>query len=157
MSKKNTDPSIIVTNKKARFDFFIEETFEAGLQLLGWEVKALRDKKAQLVDSYVTLKNSEAWLLGALINPLPTVSTHSIADPQRTRKLLLHRRQLDKIITKTQQKGYTCVCVNLHWKKHLIKATIALAKGKAQHDKRATIKDREWNRDKQRALQHNNR
>ena len=151
--KKHKQPSnVIIENRKARFDFSIEDRYEAGMSLMGWEVKALRAGKAQLVDSYVIFKDDEAWLLGALITPLQTASTHFVTDPQRTRKLLLKRREIDKLKSQVEQKGYTCVCTKLYWKNHLVKAEIALAKGKATHDKRATEKERDWNREKQRIL-----
>ncbi|MCY4044236.1 MAG: SsrA-binding protein SmpB [Cellvibrionales bacterium] len=150
--KPKVPDNVIVQNKKARHDYFFEDTFEAGIVLSGWEVKALREKKVQLVDSYVMLKDGEAWLLGSLINPLPTASTHFVTDPQRTRKLLLHKKEIAKLQGAVAQKGHTCVCTQLYWKKHLIKATIALAKGKALHDKRAAEKERDWNREKQRIL-----
>jgi len=153
MSKLNKTPdNIICQNKKARFEYHIEETFEAGLVLEGWEVKSLRAGKAQLVDSYVLLKNNEAWLIGALITPLTTVSTHIKAEPTRTRKLLLSRKELDKLIGFTQQKGYTLIPLNMYWKKCRVKLAIALAKGKKLHDKRATEKARDWQREKQRIL-----
>ena len=150
--KKKQPDNVIVSNKKARFDYHIEDSFEAGLALQGWEVKSLRAGKAQLVDSYVLFKNGEAWLLGALISPLPTVSTHFVVDPQRTRKLLLNKDELARLFNATQQKGFTCVCTKLYWKNHLVKAEIALAKGKQLHDKRATDKERDWNREKQRVM-----
>lgn len=120
--------------------------------LQGWEVKSLREGKVQLVDCYVIFKNGEAWLLGTQITPLPTASTHFVTDPQRTRKLLLKKRELSKLIAATQQKGYTCVCTKLYWKEHLVKAEIALAMGKQSHDKRAAEKERDWNREKSRIL-----
>jgi SsrA-binding protein len=144
----------IAQNKRARHDYHLEEHFEAGLALEGWEVKSLRAGKAQLVDSYVLIKSGEAWLLGANITPLTSASTHVIADPQRTRKLLLHGREIAKIYTATQQKGYTCIATALYWKGNRIKLDVALAKGKAQHDKRATLKDREWSRQKDRIMKH---
>jgi SsrA-binding protein len=122
--------------------------------LQGWEVKSLRAGKGQITDSYVLLKNGEAWLIGAQIVPLQTVSTHYVTDPTRTRKLLLKQRELDKLIGATQQKGYTCVALSLYWKGHLVKAEIALAKGKQLHDKRQTEKERDWNREKQRVVRH---
>jgi SsrA-binding protein len=146
-----------VQNKKARHDYFIEDTFEAGVALQGWEVKSLRAKKSQLTDTYVLIKDGEAFLLGCHITPLDTASTHVVADPTRTKKLLLHRKELARLFSATQQKGYTCVCTKLYWKSHLVKAQIALAKGKQAHDKRATLKDRQWNIEKQRAVRHNNR
>ena len=157
-SKKPKVPeNTIVQNKKARHDYFIEDTFEAGIALQGWEVKSLRDKKVQLVDSYVLIKDGEAFLLGCNITPLNTASTHVVADPGRTKKLLMHKKELARLFIATQQKGYTCVCTKLYWKNHLIKAEIALAKGKQSHDKRATIKDRQWNIEKQRAVRQTNR
>ncbi len=156
-SKQKNPDNTIVQNKKARHDYFIEETFEAGVALQGWEVKSLRLKKVQLVDSYVLLKDGEAFLLGCNITPLNTASTHIVADPTRTKKLLLHKKQLAKIFSATQQKGHTCVCTKLYWKNHLVKAQIALAKGKQAHDKRATLKDRQWNIDKQRIVRQANK
>jgi SsrA-binding protein len=154
MSKNTPQNNTIAQNKKARFDFELEEKFEAGLMLQGWEVKSLRAGKGQITDSYVLLKNGEAWLIGAQIVPLQTVSTHYVTDPTRTRKLLLKQRELDKLIGATQQKGYTCVALSLYWKGHLVKAEIALAKGKQLHDKRQTEKERDWNREKQRVVRH---
>lgn len=151
---KGAGSSTIVTNKKARHDYFIEDKFEAGLVLEGWEVKSLRAGKVQLVDSYVIVKNNEAWLLGSLITPLPTASTHIKPDPQRTRKLLMHRHELDKLIGAVERKGYTLVALSLYWKKGRVKLEIGLAKGKQTHDKRAASKDRDWQREKQRILKH---
>ena len=123
----------------------------------GWEVKSLRLKKVQLIDSYVLIKDVEAFLLGCNVTPLNTASTHVIADPSRTKKLLLHSKELAKLFIAVQQKGNTCVAVKLYWKGHLIKCQIALAKGKQDHDKRATEKDREWQIDKRRILRQANR
>lgn len=153
---KHSDSTIIV-NKKARHDYFIEETFEAGVALLGWEVKSLRMKKVQLMDSYVIIKDGEAFLLGCNIMPLDTASTHVVAEPDRTKKLLLNQRELAKLWAATQQKGHTCVATKLYWKGHLVKCQVALAKGKQDHDKRATVKDREWAVDKQRIVRQSNR
>ena len=147
----------IVLNKKARHDYFLQDTFEAGVVLEGWEVKSLRLKKVQLIDSYVLIKDGEAFLLGCNVTPLNTASTHVIADPTRTKKLLLHSKELAKLFVAVQQKGNTCVAVKLYWKGHLIKCQIALAKGKQDHDKRATEKDREWQIDKRRILRQANR
>ncbi|MGQ9426512.1 SsrA-binding protein SmpB [Gilvimarinus sp. F26214L] len=153
MAKKPKKPSnTIAQNKKARFDYHLEESIEAGLQLQGWEVKSLREGKVQLTDSYVIFKNGEAWLLGAQIQPLSTVSTHFVADPTRTRKLLLKQRELSRLQIATEQKGYTVVATDLYWKNHLVKCKIALAKGKQAHDKRATEKERDWNREKRRVM-----
>jgi SsrA-binding protein len=159
MTKKKAGKSsnTIALNKKARHDYDIEERFEAGIALEGWEVKALRAGKAQITETYVLFKESQAWLLGAQITPLLTVSTHVVPDPTRTRKLLLQRRQLNQLIEATQQKGYTCVCTAMYWKNHLVKVEIALAKGKASHDKRQDEKTRDWNREKQRLLRSDNR
>lgn len=142
----------IAQNKKARFDYQIEDRIEAGLQLQGWEVKSLRAGKAQLTDSYVIFKDGEAWLLGAQIQPLPTASTHFVVDPTRTRKLLLKSSEIARLQIATEQKGYTVVATELYWKGHLVKCKIALAKGKQAHDKRATEKERDWNREKSRIL-----
>ncbi len=142
----------IAQNKKARFDYDILEHFEAGLQLEGWEVKSLRDGKVQLVDSYVLLKNNEAWLIGCLITPLITASTHIHPDPTRTRKMLLNRKEIDKLTGSVQQKGYTVVPLSLYWKHNRVKADLALVVGKKQHDKRETLKTRDWQREKQRVM-----
>lgn len=153
MSKQKKHPQgSIALNKKALHDYFIEQKFEAGLALAGWEVKSLRAGKAQLVDSYVLLKDGEAWLLGSHIAPLQSASTHVLAEPSRTRKLLLHKRELGKLFGAVQQKGYACVALSLYWHKHLVKCQIALAKGKKTFDKRATERDRDSARDIQRAL-----
>jgi len=125
--------------------------------LLGWEVKSMRQKKVQLTDSYVMLKDGEAWLLGCNVVPLTTASTHVVCEPDRTRKLLLHGKELARLFATVQQKGYTAVATKLYWKGHIIKCEISLAKGKQEHDKRAVIKDREWAIEKQRAVRHNNR
>lgn len=150
-AKKDTS-STIVLNKRARHDYHLLERFEAGIALLGWEVKSLREKKIQLIDSYVLFKNGEASLFGATINPLPTASTHFVTDPMRTRKLLLKRREIDKLEAAVNQKGYACVPTALYWKGHLVKCEIALAQGKAKHDKRESEKERDWQRQKQRLL-----
>jgi len=143
---------IIIDNKKAFHDYFIEERFEAGLVLEGWEVKAIRAGRAQLKEAYVVLKKEEVWLVGCHISPLATASTHIKPDPVRTRKLLLHGEEIRKLIGKVQQAGYTLVPLNLHYAKGRIKLEIGLAKGKKLHDKRAAEKDREWVREKQRLL-----
>lgn len=153
---KKVPDNVIAQNKKARFDFFIEEDFEAGLALQGWEVKSLRLGKVQINDCHIIIKNNEAWLLGSQIQPLTTCATHIETDPIRTRKLLLHRKELDKLTSARDQKGYTIVPLSLYWKKNRIKIKIALAKGKKQHDKRETSKERDWQRDKARILKQNN-
>lgn len=154
MNKQTTNktPRIIATNKKARHDYYIEEHFEAGLVLEGWEVKSIRDHRVQLRDSYVIFKKGEAWLIGAHITPLSTVSTHIKADPQRSRKLLLHQRELNKLYGATQRQGFTVVPLDFHWHKNRVKAEIGLAKGKKSFDKRETVKRREWEREKHRVL-----
>ncbi len=151
---KKASGGTIALNKRARHDYHLEERLEAGLSLEGWEVKSLRAGKAQLVDSYVLFKDGEAFLLGALITPLASASTHFVTDPTRTRKLLLNRRELNRFAGAVQQKGYTCVATALYWKRHRVKCEIALAKGKAQHDKRETEKARDWQRQKQRMMRH---
>ncbi len=153
MARKKADASsTIVVNKKARFDFFIEEAFECGLELQGWEVKSLRDKRVQLKEAYVVMKDGEAWLIGAHITPLPTVSTHLSPDPTRTRRLLLHRREIDRLTGAVDRQGYTVVPLKLYWKQGRAKLEIGLAKGKKQHDKRATSRERDWQREKARFL-----
>lgn len=149
---KKPAPAKIAVNKKARFDYSIEDTFQAGLVLEGWEVKSLREGRAQITESYVHVRNGEAWLLGAQITPLGTVSTHFRPDPTRTRKLLLNRHELDRLIGAVERKGYTLVPLNLHWSKGRAKLDIGLAKGKKSHDKRATEKDRDWKRQKGRLM-----
>lgn len=148
---KEDNQGTIAQNRKARHDFFVEETFEAAVKLEGWEVKSLRAGKGQIADSYVTFKNGEAFLFGSLIQPLLSASTHVEVDPTRTRKLLLNRRELNKIMVAIEQKGYTCVALSLYWKKHLIKCSIGLAKGKKNHDKRDTEKARDASREIQMA------
>ena len=155
MSKKNAKKSagnVIAVNRRARHDYFIEDSFEAGLVLEGWEVKSLRAGSAQLTEAYVNVRNSEAWLVGAHFAPLKTVSTHIKADPTRSRKLLMHRLELDRLIGKVERKGNTLVPLDLHWIKGRAKLTIGLAKGKKQHDKRASKKDADWARQKARIL-----
>jgi SsrA-binding protein len=150
--KTGVTTATIAENRKARHDYFIEDDFEAGLVLEGWEVKSLRAGRVQLRESYVVIKGGEAWLLGAHITPLPTASTHIHPDPTRTRKLLLHRAELDKLIGAVERKGYALVPLNLHWSKGRAKLRVGLAKGKKQHDKRAVEKERDWQREKQRLL-----
>lgn len=153
---KKSESSKIALNKKARHEYFIEDTFQAGLVLEGWEVKSLREGRAQLTESYVHIRNGEAWLLGAHITPLKTASTHSRPDPTRTRKLLLNRHELDRLIGAVERKGYTLVPLNLHWSKGRTKLDIGLAKGKKQHDKRADKKEKDWQRQKARIMKSSN-
>ena len=158
MAKKPKTPdNTIAQNKRARFDFNIEETFEAGLVLQGWEVKSLRAGKGQIVDCYVFLKNGEAWLLNAQIQAIDTISTHFVVEPNRQRKLLLNRKEITKLEIATEQKGHTAVALSLYWKRHMVKCKIAIASGKKQHDKRQTEKERDWNRQKQRIMSHSSR
>jgi SsrA-binding protein len=154
-SKNKHSDSTIALNKKARHDYFIEERFEAGLALQGWEVKSLREKKLQLSESYVLVRGAEAYLFGAHISPLKTASTHVQPDPIRTRKLLLHRRELDRLIGAVERKGYTLVPLAAYWKHGRAKLEIGLAKGKKTHDKRASEKERDWQRQRQRLLRQN--
>lgn len=142
----------IVDNRKAFHDYFIEERFEAGMVLEGWEVKAIRAGRAQLKESYVVVLGAELWLIGAHISPLPTASTHVKPDPTRSRKLLLHAEQISKLIGQVERAGYTLIPLNLHYSKGRIKLEIGLAKGKKQHDKREAEKERDWQREKQRLL-----
>jgi SsrA-binding protein len=142
----------IVDNKKAFHDYFIEEKFEAGLVLEGWEVKAIRAGRVQLKEAYVVVKNGAVYLIGCHISPLLTASTHIHPDPTRSRKLLLHASEINKLIGKTERAGFTLVPLNMHFVKGRIKLEIGLAKGKKQHDKRASEKDREWQREKQRMV-----
>ena len=153
--KKKQSSNTIAQNKKARHDYHLNDQFEAGIALTGWEVKSLRAGKADIVDSYVLMKGGEAWLLGGHITPLPTASTHFVPDPIRTRKLLMHKKELAKILVATQKKGQTCVCTALYWKGHLVKCALSLAVGKQAHDKRDADKDKDWNRQKQRIVRDN--
>ena len=145
-------PSRIADNKKAAYNYFFEERFEAGIVLEGWEVKSLRAGKVQLTDGYVVIRDGELFLIGCQIQPLGTASTHVSPDKVRTKKLLMHKEQIQRLVGKVEQKGYTLVPINLHWKAGKVKCEIALAKGKAEHDKRDTIKDREGKREVERAM-----
>ncbi|HTC51876.1 MAG TPA: SsrA-binding protein SmpB [Steroidobacteraceae bacterium] len=152
MTQPKPEPKLIAENRKARFDYFIEDRFEAGMVLQGWEVKAMRAGKANLTESYVYVKNGEAFLYGAHLAPLNTTSTHFIAVPTRTRKLLLNRSELEQLEDAVERSGYTLVPLEMYWKAGRAKLRIGVAKGKKQHDKRATEKDRDWQRDKARIL-----
>lgn len=155
MSKnKNATPRVIATNKKARHDYLLETQFEAGLVLEGWEIKSIRDGRVQLKESYIMLRKSEAWLIGAHISPLQTASTHIDPDPLRSRKLLLNRREINRLFVAKDREGYTIVPLDLHWSSNRVKIQIATAKGKKQHDKRAAEKDRDWQREKDRLMKH---
>jgi SsrA-binding protein len=150
--KKDAKSSRITANKRARFDYHVEENFEAGLVLTGWEVKSLREGRVQLNDCYVMIKRGEAWLLGCHINALLSASTHVDTAPMRDRKLLLHKKELGKLIGLIDRKGYTLVPLSMYWSRGKVKLDVGLAKGKKDHDKRAAQKDRDWSRDKQRIM-----
>ena len=149
---RKTPENVIAMNRRARHDYFIEDTFEAGLCLLGWEVKSLRDGRAQLAEAYVHLRKGEAWLVGAHFSPLKTTSSHIKAEPTRSRKLLMHRHELDRLTGAVERKGYALVPLDLHWHKGRAKLRIGLARGKKQHDKRVSKKDRDWQRQKERIM-----
>ena len=152
MAKKPETSTRIADNKKAAYNYFFEERHEAGMVLEGWEVKALREGKVQLTDGYVLIRGGEMFVMGCQINPLKSASTHVNPDSVRTKKLLLHKEEIRRLTIKVEQKGYTLVPLNLHWKDGKVKCEIALAKGKAEHDKRDTIKDREGKREVERAM-----
>ncbi|MEO6081032.1 MAG: SsrA-binding protein SmpB [Steroidobacteraceae bacterium] len=149
---KEDGKSLIAENRKARHDYFIEDRYEAGLSLMGWEVKSLRAGRAQLTEAYVFIRAGEIFMMGAHLSPLNSASTHVIAEPTRTRKLLLNRAEIDRLVGAVEREGYTIVPLELYWKAGRAKVRIGLAKGKKQHDKRATEKDRDWQRDKARVL-----
>jgi SsrA-binding protein len=155
--KKGTGSNTIALNKRARHDYHLEQKFEAGIALQGWEVKAIRQGHVQLTEGYVNLHQGEAYLAGVTITPLLSASTHVVPEPQRSRKLLLHARELAQIFTATQQKGYTCIPTAMYWKGNHVKVEIALGKGKHQQDKRASKKEADWQRDKQRLMKAHNR
>lgn len=152
MLTNKKDSSVIVLNKKARFEYFIEDEYEAGLVLEGWEIKSLRASKVNLSDAHVIIKHGEAWLLGSQIQPLPTASTHIHPDSTRTRKLLLNRKELNHLIGSVERQGYTLIPISLYWKKNNVKMQVALAKGKKTYDKRDAIKDRDWQRESARIM-----
>ena len=152
MAKKPNSPAPIADNKKAAFNYFFEERFEAGIVLEGWEVKSLREGKVQLTDGYIVIRNGELFIIGLQINPLHTASSHVNPDKLRTRKLLMHKAEIERLVGKVEQKGYTLVPINLHWKTGKVKVDLALAKGKAEHDKRDTVKEREGKREVERAM-----
>lgn len=159
MNKKTTSKvdeaaRLIAVNRRARHDYFIEDSIEAGIVLMGWEVKSLREGRAQIAEAYVILKEGEAYLIGAHMTPLMSASTHVRTDPTRTRKLLLNERELSQLIGKTERSGYTIIPLDMHWTRGRAKLQIGLAKGKKQHDKRDDIKERDWNRQKERIMRH---
>ena len=153
---KANSTGTIALNKRARHDYHLEERFEAGMALQGWELKAIRAGRANITEAYAVVRNGEIFLFGAQITPLIQASTHVIADDRRTRKLLLHKRELARLATGTHQKGQTCVAVAMYWKGHRVKLEVALATGKKEHDKRASEKDRDWARDKSRIMKAHN-
>ena len=155
--KQEAAAARIADNKKAAYNYFFEEKFEAGMVLEGWEVKALREGKVQLTDGYVVIRDGELFVIGCQINPLLSASTHIKPESARTKKLLMHKDEIRRLIGKVEQKGYTLVPLNMHWKNGRVKCEIALAKGKATHDKRETIKDREGKREVERAMKDRNR
>ncbi len=150
---KTTDP-VIAVNRKARHDFFIEDRLEAGIELQGWEVRSLRAGRAQIAEAYVVIRNSQIWLLGAMIPPLPSASTHVQPDSTRTRRLLLHRLEIDRLIGAVERRGYTLVPLRLYWKRGRAKLEIGVARGKRKHDKRQDEKEKDWQRQKQRIMRH---
>lgn len=149
---KDNANALIAENRRARHEYFIEERYEAGLVLAGWEVKSMRAGRAQLAESYVVVSGSEVYLIGAHVTPLNTASTHVITDPTRKRKLLMNRAEIDHLIGAVEREGYTLIPLELYWKASRAKLRVGLAKGKKQHDKRASEKDRDWQRDKARLL-----
>ena len=153
-TSKGAGGSVIAVNRRARHDYFIEDRLEAGLELQGWEVSSLRAGRAQIAEAYVVLKKGEAWLLGAHIPPLPSASTHVAPDATRTRRLLLHRHEIDRLIGATERRGHTLVPLQLYWKRGRAKLEIGLAKGKRKHDKREDEKRKDWERQKQRLMRH---
>ena len=155
-AKKGGD-STIALNKKARHEYFIENKYEAGLELLGWEVKSLRSGKANIGDGYIMLRNGEAYLFGATITPLNVASTHVVCDPTRLRKLLLNKRELERLIGQVEREGYTLIPLAMYWSRAWVKLEIGLAKGKKDHDKRDDIKERDWKRDKERMMKNKSR
>jgi SsrA-binding protein len=155
--EKDSHEGTIASNRRARHDFFIDERYEAGLALKGWEVKALRAGRLQLAEGYVMVKNGEAWLLGSHITPLNSASTHVVPEPTRTRKLLLKRRELDHLTGAVERKGFTLVPLSMYWKDGRAKLELGLARGKKEHDKRDTERERDWQRDKARVLRARNR
>ena len=147
----------IALNKRSRHEYHLEERFEAGLALQGWELKAIRAGRANIVDAYAMIREGEMFLYGSQITPLISASTHVIADAHRTRKLLLHRREIDTLVGRVQRDGYTLIPTALYWKANKVKAELALARGKQTHDKRESAKERDWNREKQRVMRRHNK
>ncbi|HCU67124.1 MAG TPA: SsrA-binding protein [Rheinheimera sp.] len=156
-SNKTNTGGTIATNRKARHDYFLQDRFEGGMALQGWEIKSIRQGKANLTDSYVILKNGEAYLFGAVITPLNSASSHVVCDPERSRKLLLNKRELNKLIGAVERDGFTLIATSMYWKGPWVKLEFYLAKGKREFDKRDDIKDRDWSREKERMMKHSKR
>lgn len=156
-AKDKKSGGTIALNKRARHEYHIDERYEAGVALLGWEVKSLRAGRTNLTDAYAIVRNGEIYLFGASIVPLISASSHVIADDRRTRKLLLHRQEIDKLIGAVERKGYTLVPMAMYWKGNKVKIEVGLARGKQEHDKRNVLKDKDWQRDKQRAMRAHNK
>lgn len=156
-NSKGTQGKTIALNKSARHEYHLEDRYEAGLSLQGWELKAIRAGRLGIGDSYALVKGGEIFLFGAQITPLLCASTHVIADDRRTRKLLMHRHEIDKLIGKIEREGYTLIPTAMYWRGNKVKLELALAKGKQDHDKRATEKDRDWQREKQRTMRQHNK
>lgn len=152
--KAKTPDNTIAQNKKARHEFILDKKFEAGIELQGWEIKSIREGKVNIVDSYVFLKNGEVFLLNAQIQPLNQASTHVVCEPTRSRKLLLHKREIAELVGAVERKGYTLVATSMYWVRNWVKIQFCLAKGKLAHDKRSDIKDRDWDRQKERIMKH---
>ena len=150
--KKQLSDNTIAQNRLARHDYFIEDDIEVGIALEGWEVKSMREGNLQLKESYVMVKNGELWITNAHISPLTSASTHIKADPRRTRKLLAHRAEIDRLVGMVERKGYTLVALSAYWSRGRAKLKIGIARGKKSHDKRASVKDRDWKRDQARIL-----
>ncbi|TXH93297.1 MAG: SsrA-binding protein SmpB [Rheinheimera sp.] len=156
-SNKTNEGGTIASNRKARHEYFLQDRFEGGMALQGWEIKSIRQGKANLTDSYVILKNGEAYLFGAVITPLNSASSHVICDPERSRKLLLNKRELNKLIGAVERDGFTLIATSMYWKGPWVKLEFYLAKGKREFDKRDDIKDRDWSREKERMMKHSKR
>ncbi|MCU7554411.1 SsrA-binding protein SmpB [Alteromonas sp. ASW11-19] len=152
-ANKNSTGTIAL-NKKARHDYFLEDKFEAGMSLQGWEIKSIREGKVNITDAYVIIQNGEAYLVGGRITPLSQASTHVICEPERSRKLLLNKREIDRLMGARDRQGYSIIATAMYWKKCWVKLEIYLAKGKHSHDKRDTVKDRDWQRQKERVMKH---
>ncbi|OBP16040.1 SsrA-binding protein [Rheinheimera sp. SA_1] len=156
-TSKSNDGGTIASNRKARHDYFLQDRFEGGMALQGWEIKSIRVGKVNISDSYVVIKNGEAFLFGAIITPLNSASSHVVCDPERSRKLLLNKRELNKLIGATERDGFTLIATSMYWKGPWVKLEFYLAKGKREFDKRDDVKDRDWSREKERMMKHSKR